>query len=312
MANREILPSSFRYNNVETVDTVFSKILIGLLFKDNTFVPGVTMNDEYNERAGQIYMRKLGKPTITETTATSSGALDLVDTETADTLVLIQKKDVLSASEKCYEAVDELRASGKSVDKVKVVVETFREKCQVKWMSYLLATPAASDDVVVGGATRTADTTEDTTFAGLIDSILATREQIRANGGKADVVIVNPKMEALFLKNAISAGNAFVPETNEEMYREGKLGRLYGMNVYVSNLIGDDTPIAASGVAGNSGDAANCEYIIYDHRTFGVAADIYGPRLKESEHLFGSKAQVQGIMGGGVANPALAYAKVVA
>lgn len=312
MANREVLPSSFRYNNVETVDTVFSKILIGLLFKDNTFVPGVTMNDEYNERAGQIYMRKLGKPTITETTATNSGALDLVDTETADTLVLIQKKDVLSASEKCYEAVDELRASGKSVDKVKVVVETFREKCQIKWMSYLLASPAAADDVVVGGATRTADTTADTTFAGLIDSILATREQIRANGGKADVVIVNPKMEALFLKNAISAGNAFVPETNEEMYREGKLGRLYGMNVYVSNLIGDDTPIASSGVAGNSGDAADCEYIIYDHRTFGVAADIYGPRLKESEHLFGSKAQVQGIMGGGVANPALAYAKVVA
>lgn len=310
MANREVLPSSFRFNNVETVDTVFSKILIGLLFKDNTFVSGETFTDEYNERAGQIYIRKLGKTTITETTATSSGALDLVDTEAADTLVLIQKKDVLSASEKCYEAVSELRASGKSVDKVKVVVESFREKCQIKWMSYLLAAPAAADDVVVGGATRAADTTASATLSDAIDGILALRKQIRVNGGNADVVIINPTIEALFLKNAIEAGNAFVPETNEEYLKEGRIGRLYGMVVKTSNLIGDDTPLTGS-VDANVGDAANCEFIVYDHRTFGIAADIYGPRLKDSEHLFGSKAQVQGVMGGGVANPALAYAKVV-
>ena len=269
-----------------------------------------TFTDEYNERAGQIYIRKLGKPTITETTATNAGALDLVDTETADTLVLIQKKDVLSASEKCYEAVDELRASGKSVDKVKVVVESFREKCQVKWMSYLLATPAASDDVVVGGATRTEDTTADETLDDLIESIVNVRKQIKANGGTADVIIVNPSMEALFLTSSIKFGNAFVPETNEELLREGKLGRLFGMKVFVSNLIGDDTPITGS-VAGNTGDAANTEFIIYDHRTFGIAADIFGPRLQPSEHIFGSKAQVQGVMGGGIANPALAYAKVI-
>ena len=310
MANREGLPSSFRLNAVETVDTVFSKILIGLLFKDNTFVPGETFTDEYNERAGQIYIRKLGKTTITATTSTNSGALDLVDSEAADTLVLIQKKDVLSASEKCYEAVNDLRASGKSVDKVKVVVESFREQCQIKWMSYLLAQPAAADDVVVGGATRTADTTADTTLEDAIASILAVREQIRVNGGKADVIIISPEIESLFLKNAIAAGNAFVPETNEELLNEGKLGRLYGMKVYVSNLIGAGTPLTGS-VAANTGDAANCEFIIYDHRTFGIAADVYGPRLKDSEHLFGAKAQIQGICGGGVANPALAYAKVV-
>lgn len=34
------LPSSFRYNNLETVDSVFSKLLVANLFKDQTFVPG--------------------------------------------------------------------------------------------------------------------------------------------------------------------------------------------------------------------------------------------------------------------------------
>ena len=34
------LPSSFKFNNLETVDTVFSKILVANLFKDNTFKAG--------------------------------------------------------------------------------------------------------------------------------------------------------------------------------------------------------------------------------------------------------------------------------
>ena len=36
-----ILPQSFKFNNVETVDTVFSKILVKNLFKDATFVAGI-------------------------------------------------------------------------------------------------------------------------------------------------------------------------------------------------------------------------------------------------------------------------------
>ena len=38
MAYTEALPSSFKLNSTETVDTVFSKILVKNLFKDATFV----------------------------------------------------------------------------------------------------------------------------------------------------------------------------------------------------------------------------------------------------------------------------------
>ena len=61
MANTEVLPSSFKFNTVETVDVVFSKILVANLFKDETFKSGVTFTDKYNERGGQIYARRLGK-----------------------------------------------------------------------------------------------------------------------------------------------------------------------------------------------------------------------------------------------------------
>ena len=176
MAYTEGLPSSFKFNAVETVDTVFSKILVNNLFKDNTFKPGVTFTDKYNERGGQIYARRLGKTAATVKTATSSGGLDLTHTETADSLILIQKNDAVSRSEKCYELVETLRASGRSVDKVAEVIAEFQEGLQIKWMSYLLAAPVSASGVGLGGATRSANTTADTALNTLIQSILADRQ----------------------------------------------------------------------------------------------------------------------------------------
>lgn len=308
------LPNGFKFNNAETVDTIFSKVIVKNLFKNKTFQPGVTFTNKYDERAGQIYARRLGKTAATVKDATAAGGLDLVHTETADSLVLIQKVDVISRSEKCYDLVDTLRASGKSADKVVEVVEEFNEACQIKWMSYLLKDPVTSGGVLVGGATRSANTTADTSLDNLLASILADMEQIEVNGGEADVLIISPAMKSLFLKAAYTSGNAFLPETNEEIRRTGKIGQLYGMNVYSSNLIGGGTPSVlpvAGNAPANTGDAANCEYIIYDHDTFAIAMDIEGARLIDAKDFFGSYAQIQGLSGGGVVNPALAIAKIV-
>lgn len=314
MTYTEALPSSFKFNTTETVDTVFSKILVANLFKDQTFKAGETFTDKYDEKGGQIYARRLGKTSATKKDATASGGLDLTHTETADSLVLIQKKDAISRSEKCYDFVETLRASGKSVDKVAEVIEEFKEGCQVTWMGYLLATPVSASGVGLGGATRSANTTADTTLDTLTASILKDREQIRVNGGVADVLIVSPQMETLFLANVLKSGNAFIPETNEEWLKNGRIGRLYGLQVYTSNLIGGGTPTSvpvAGNAPANTGDAANCEYIIYDHDTFAIACDILGLRLVNAIDFFGSYAQIEAVCGGGVVNPALAIAKIV-
>lgn len=312
MAYIEALPSSFRFNTVETVDTVFSKILVANLFKDETFVAGKTFTDKYNERAGQIYARRLGKTPATVKDATSSGGLDLVHTETADSLVLIQKKDAISRSEKCYELVETLRASGRSVDKVAEVVAEFKEALQIQMMKYLLATPSQDSAVGVGGATRSANTEKATNLPELLADILADRQQIRVNGGVADTLIISPEAETLFLANAYTSGNAFIPETNEELVKTGKIGRLYGMNVYTSNLLGGGVPVTGGNAPANTGDASKCEYVIYDHDTFAVACDILGLRMVNAIDFIGSYAQIEAIAGGGVVNPALAIAKVTA
>ncbi len=307
----EVLPSSFRFNSKETVDTVFSKLLIANLFKDQTFKAGITFTDKYNERGGQIYMRRLGKVEATQTKTTDANGLKFKHTNTQDQLVLIQKLDRISVSEECYDLVENLRASGKSVDKVSEVIESFKEKCQMLYTSYLLAEPAAEDAVGVGGATRSANTTADDTLEKLTASILEDRKQIRVNGGKATVLIISPDMENLFLASASKAANAFIPETNEEMLKEGKIGRLYGLNVFTSNLIGSGTPLGTGSAAKNVGNAAKCEYIIYDHDAFGITGDIETLRLKDAIDFTGCYAQIEGVFGGGISNPALAYAKIV-
>ena len=86
------------------------------------------------------------------------------------------------------------------------------------------------------------------------------------------------------------------------MVSTGKIGKLYGMDVYTSNLLGE----------GNTGVAGNTEYVVYDHDTFGIAVDILGLRMKDAIDFFGSYAQIEAVMGGGIANPALAIAKVTA
>ena len=302
MAYTETLPSSFRFNTKETVDVVFSKILVANLFKDQTFVAGKTFTDKYNERGGQIYARRLGKVDATVKNATTSNGLKFNHTQTADDLVLIQKTDFISISEECYDIVDNLRASGKSVDKVAEVVESFKEACQKQYTKYLLAEPASEGAVGVGGATRSAKTTKSTDLKTLIADILSDRQQIRSAGGTADVLLISPEAETLFLANAYTNGNAFIPETNESMVNTGKIGKLYGMDVYTSNLLG----------AGNGGVAENTEYVIYDHNAFAIAVDIEGLRLKDAEDFFGSYAQIGAIAGGGITNPALAIAKVTA
>lgn len=292
------ITNSIRYTGKETADTAFSKVLVKNCFKDNTFKPGITYSDKYQERAGQILTRMLGKTKAHKGDATQEGGLDFQHTQTEDKLLTIVKKDVLSRSEKIYQLIDELRSTGKSVDKVAQVVAEWTEGFQELCMGYLLAAPKEEG----GGATRSSNTTASTSSETLIKSVLGDRKQIRVAGGTADVLIISPDAEEFLLAD-FAVGKGFIPETNEEALREGKLGRIFGMNVFTSNLIGSS----------NEGDAGKCEYVIYDHDTLGIAADIEGLRLKEDDGSFvGSFAQIMSVMGGIVANPALAIAKIVA
>lgn len=311
----EVLPSSFRLQAKETADTTFSRVLVQNLFKDTLFRPGVTFTNQYTERAGQIYARRLGKPTVYVSDATTANGMRFTHAQTADSLIMIPRRDRVNVSEEVYEIVATLRADGRSIDKVTEVVQAFNEKCQMQYVGYLLQTPAVAGQVEVGGSTLTADSGGDT-IANITEftaSVLATREQIIVNGGRANVLLLAPEMETILLTNASLPNNAFLPETNEERLRTGRIGKLYGIETYTTNLIGAGVPMNIP-VAGNAlqniGNATLCDYIMYDYNAFAIAVDLWSPRIVEALDFTGSYAQCDSIMGGGVTNPALAYAKV--
>ena len=255
-------------------------------------------------------MRRLGKIEVTQTKTTEAEGLKFKHTNTMDSLALLQKKDRISISEECYDIVQNLRASGKSVDKMDEVISSFKEQCQMLYTSYLLAEPQGGDSKLLGGATRSANTSKIATLDDLISSILEDRKQIRVNGGNADVLIIAPEMENLFLASAIKAGNAFIPETNEKLKNTGKIGKLFNLETYTSNLLGSGTPLGSGNAKENTGVAAKCEYVIYDHNAFAICGDIETIRLKDAIDFSGSYAQIEGIFGGGITNAALAYAKL--
>lgn len=291
--------NAMRYNAAETVDAEFSGILAEINYYNDILTPGETYSDEIEEQAGQVFVRKLGKSEVAITDATTAGGLDFVNTEAQDSLIPLINKDAVSVSEKCYGAVDAVRKSGKIPQKKEVATRSHQEKWQGLGVSYMFTD---------GNFTPSANTTLDTA-ATVADSILADQQQIIESNGIADVLIVSPAYRSLILSDYMK-GKGFLPETNEEAKRHGKIGDFLGMKVYVSNFLG-----SASGVPAGAPGRANAVaagYIMYDHRTFYIDTVFEGARDYVPEKFFGVLVQIQTVSGGINTNPERAIAKIIA
>jgi hypothetical protein len=83
------------------VDDRFSALVEPNLFDNNVFQPGITFTDKYTlGAAGQIFIHKLGKVTVT----VGEPGQDFADTNTADSLITITLNKAFRRSEKIYGA----------------------------------------------------------------------------------------------------------------------------------------------------------------------------------------------------------------
>ena len=86
----------------KNVDDRYSPLVEPNLFDNNVFQPNQTFTDKYTiGPAGQIFVHKLGKVTVTATTPGN----DFTNTDTADTLINIPLDKAYQRSEKIYNAV---------------------------------------------------------------------------------------------------------------------------------------------------------------------------------------------------------------
>lgn len=302
--------NAMRFNNVETVDVEFSAILAEISYTNDVFEPGVTYNDEIEERAGQVYVRKLGKGIVEGGDATAENGLKFNTHETADALIPLLNKYTLSKSELCPEAVDAARKSGKLADKKEVVVRSHGEAWQAQAMALLLGGKNGAE--TANNFTADADT-EAITDTNVVDKILAAQTQIMENDANATVCLVSPEVRAHLLSN-YAKGKGFLPETNEEAKRRGIIGDLLGMTVKVTNFIGRASNIAGKIVNGvnnvakdikdGAATAKLTDFVVYDPNTYYIDTIFNGMRENDKiEGYFGCSVDIQSVSGAVNTNP---------
>lgn len=293
--------NAMRFNNKETVDAEFSAILAEINYAADIFVPGETYNDEMEEKAGQVFVRKLGKGSVKGNDATAENGLKFDTDQTADELLVMNKIYVLSKSELCPEAIDVARKSGKLAQKKEVVVRGHGESWQAQGAALLLK----SDNHTID-----ADTDE-ITPENVVDKILAVQQQIIESDGEAGVCLVSPHVRTCLLSN-FAKGKGFLPETNEEAKRKGVIGDLLGLKVKYTNFYGKASNILGKitgtkvhqDIKDGAAAAKTVDFVVYDPRTYYIDTVFEG--FRENPYIagyFGCSVDIQSVSGALNTNP---------
>jgi len=289
--------NAMRFNALETVDAEFSSILAEINYTNDVFEAGITFNDEIENKAGQVFVRRLGKGDVQGSDATAQNGLKFNTMETADALIPLQNIYVLSKSELCPKAIMQNRKTGQLAQKKEVVIRAHAEAWQAQAIALLL--DGKNGGTTANNFTAHPDDSDPTTDTA-VDLILQAQTQILEGDGTADICIVSPKYRALLLTQR-AKGLGFIPETNDEALRRGIIGDLLGLKVKVSNHIGIGGKITnkiVNGVANMHADitagatlAKDVNFIVYDHRTLYI--DAIFEDMREND-------KVAGYMGGSV------------
>ena len=168
---------SIKYGSLN-VDERYSGILEPNLYYNPVLVPGVTCTDKYQiGPAGQIYVHKL------TTSAVESGTpgRDFSDTAVSDTLIPIQLNNNFQRSYKIYG----VQAAAVEFGVAEEALSTATQEIREGWMQCGLAC-LAQEGTAATLTTAITDVKED---------IIATRQEIVEDKGRANVVMCTPLLQ---------------------------------------------------------------------------------------------------------------------
>lgn len=302
--------NAMRFNGSETVDAEFSSILAEINYTNDVFEAGVTYSDEITNKAGQVFVRRLGKGAVYGSDATVADGLKFETHETQDAILPLHNIYTLSKSELCLRAIFANRSTGQLADKKRVVVKSHGEAWQAQAIALLLG---GKNGGQVANNFTAHSSTDALTADNIIPTILDAQTQILEGDGNSDICIVSPATRALLLTQR-AKGMGFIPETNEEALRRGVIGDILGLIIKVSNHIGKGGNIASKikdGITKVHADiiegatkAKDVDFIIYDHNTLYIDTVFEG--IEEVEKVpgyMGGSVDIQSITGLLNANP---------
>jgi len=282
-------------SNGKFVDDRFSALVEPNLFDNNVFQPGVTFTDKYTlGAAGQIYIHKLGKVTVTA----GEPGQDFVDTNTADSLITITLNKAFRRSEKIYGATAAAVAYPIAAAHLEQALADVREAWNREAVLQIIKDKVdQTDGSPVGPSSVLAATalTKDNVYKSIVDD----RGVLVANKANPNTLIVSPATYALLLQS-----EEFVRASDlaRETVATGMVGSVAGLRVFEYSGIGADMPVTPTA-------NRKIEYIMYDADAFSIITNVEVLRLQDSERFSGVLCQVEVVSGFKLTNPDRALIK---
>jgi len=278
-------------------DDKYSALVEPNLWANNVFIPGVTFTAKYQTGpAGQIFVHKPGVGTVSPT---APGA-DFSDAIVQDSLITIVLDRQFNRSRKMYGVA----AASVAYDAAAVELETAIQEVQKAWtldaFQHLIKTTSiiVDDNILTVCATDGSD---------IYDTIVNTRQKLRALSANPDVLIVSPSTYAKLLKAPEFQRTG---QIGDNTVAEGSVGRIAGLNVYEYESL-DAAAVDGQTIGGITWATADeLEYVMYDSDAFSIITSLEAIRVIDSPHTFvGSLAQVQIVSGFKLTNPSRAALK---
>jgi acetyltransferase-like isoleucine patch superfamily enzyme len=281
------------------VDDRFSALVEPNLFDNNVFQPGITFTDKYTlGAAGQIFIHKLGKVTVT----VGEPGQDFSDTNTADQTIAITLNKAFRRSEKIYGATAAAVAYPIAAAHLEQALADIRESWNREAAKTIIAEKYnfANGSVVGPGSVLGSGTA--LAANNIYKSIVDDRAVLVAAKARPDALIVSPATYALLLQS-----EEFVRASDlaYETAASGQVGQVAGLRVF--EYSGFETFTMT--VSGTPDDFLP-EYIMFDHDAFSIVTNVEVLRLVDSERFNGTLAQVEIVSGMKLTNTDRALVKI--
>lgn len=253
---------ALQYGN-KFVDDKYSALIEPNLYDYRVFQPGISFTDKYTiGPAGQIFVHKIGKKTIT---AVSPGS-DFTTTDTADSLITISLDKAYQNDEKIYRAT----AASVAYDAIAAEMESNMQSIADAWQADLAAELATTTTLSVNGTTAI-------TASNVYDFIVDDRAVLAGNGARPNTIIVSNAVYA-----ALQKSDEFqrTGEIGDNAVSNAQVGRIAGLNVFEYQSL-----------------PAGVDYLLYDYEALSAVTSVEMARVIDSELFNGVKVQNEIVSG---------------
>lgn len=261
------------YGN-QHVDEKYSSTIEPNLYSDTVLIPGVTYTDKYEiGPAGAIYVHKLGKGNAVEV---GKPGRDFNDEAANDELIPIVFNNNFQKSRKIYGVQAKSVAFKMGEEYLSDSLNQTKDSRQYSGIACL-----------VNEGTADTDTTK-ITKENVVDKLVALRQKIKDNKGKANFALVSTGVYAMLLRNLGFA------ENYDKAIVNGELVKRFGLNIIECNSFDNKTAKYYDKTSTlKTVDTSLVDIIVGNFEAFSLLDNMEMYRLIDSELFNGSKAQVE-------------------